>query len=378
MKLTNTAIDALESGKTIRDDAVPGLHVINKSGKRGFYLYFRTKTGDERRPKLGEYGILTLAEARELARSMLAEVAKGGDPVADRKKAKGAPVMEDLWSHCKSTIWNRGVQWDREVERIYHAYVSPKLGRSRVRDLQYPEISGLHSSLKGTPNQANRALAVVSRMFNEAERLGWRDINSNPCGQVERYTELKRKRYARPEEISAIGPLLEAEAARNPAAVAFLYLLMFSGARPSEIARATWKQVERIERDGQVYGVLRIATGKNQDERNVFLPPQAMAVLDRLPKNTPSITGLADTPKKVWDRVRKAAGCKDLWARDWRRTFATQALSNGMAIGVVAELLGHKSTQTTKVYAKLMEDPALQAAASVAGHMEKLLKPSPQ
>jgi site-specific recombinase XerD len=49
--------------------------------------------------------------------------------------------------------------------------------------------------------------------------------------------------------------------------------------------------------------------------------------------------------------------------------------SAGVPIGAVGELLGHASAQTTKIYAKLMEDPALRAAESIASRMETLLKP---
>jgi site-specific recombinase XerD len=57
-----------------------------------------------------------------------------------------------------------------------------------------------------------------------------------------------------------------------------------------------------------------------------------------------------------------------------RRTFATVALSNGVPIGQVGELLGHASTQTTKIYAKLLEETAHAAAAKTAGLMAGMLQ----
>ncbi len=371
MKLTHTAIDALRPGCTARDESVVGLHVKALANRKSFYLYFRTKAGVERRPKLGEYGIITIAQARELARGMLAEVAMGRDPVAQRQCARQEPTINDLWDRCKREQWHRGTRWDREVARMYEVHLKPRLGSTRVRDIRYADVDAIRVALRTTPIQANRAIAVISKMLNLAERWEWRDMGSNPCQQAPRYHETKRRRFATTAEIGKIGPLLEAEAQTNPPAAAFIYLLLFSGARPSEIARATWEQLERRD-DGT--GVLRIEEGKT-GHRDVFLPRQAMTVIDTLPHGDPTrtITGLADLPKKAWERIRTAAGCPDLWARDLRRTFATVGFSNGVPIGMVGELLGHKSTQTTKIYAKLMEDPALAAAGSIATRLEELL-----
>ena len=212
MKLTNTAIDALDPGKTIRDDAVKGLHVINKNGNKGFYMYYRTKLGDERRPKLGAYGIITLAQAREMGREILAEVAKGNDPAADRKKAKGDPTMADLFEHCKTAIYGKRTSWNEEAQQYYVKHIEPKLGAIRVRDVQYTDVKKIHKGLAKTPIQANRVISVLSRMLGEAERLGWRSTGTNPCSLIERNPEKKRKRYAKPVELATIGPLIDAEA----------------------------------------------------------------------------------------------------------------------------------------------------------------------
>lgn len=377
MKLTNTAIDALPLGAIVRDDLIPGLHVKASKKAKSFYLYFRTKAGVERRPKLGDYGIISIAQARDIAREMLAAVAYGGDPMADRAKVKAEPTMDALWAHMEKEHYNQGRQWDREAKRLYHAHVKPRFGGHRVRDIRYEDVDGLRVALKSSRVQANAAVAVVSNMLNMAERFGWRDLGTNPCRLVPRYPTVKRRRYAKPDEIAAIGPLLEAEAEANPAAVAFIYLLMFSGARPSEIANARWDQVEKVERDGQTVGVLRLhgkTTGATGEIRDVFLPPQAMSVLNRLPKTGTTITGLAGVPRKVWCRVREKAGCTDLWARDWRRTWATVGFSGGEDKHIVSNLLGHASMQTTNIYARLMEDPAHAAAFRIANRMEGLLK----
>lgn len=379
-RLTNTAIEALKPGQSLKDDRVPGLSIRAHATGRSWMFYYRTKTGIERRPKIGSYPLIKISAARDLARKFLSDVAGGGDPVLDRKIERDAPTMDQLWKRVEEEHYNSGKEWDKDAKRIYDKFIKPKLGKRRVRSIAYDDVKAIHVAMKDMPTRANHTLAVLSCMLGLAERFGppnrkWRDRHTNPCELVERYPLVKRRRFATKAEMAKIGKILAryAEDETQLHNVAFLYLLMYSGARPSEIENGTPAMLERVEtEDGNVCGVLRLEHGKT-GPRDVFLPPQAMAVLERLPKDRKSLAGTRTLPKKLWQAVREEAGCPDLWARDMRRTFATQALSNGIPIGVVGELLGHASTQTTKIYAKLIEDSAHAAAATVAGRMEKLL-----
>lgn len=376
--LTNTAIEALRPGHEIKDDKVPGLSVRAHPTGKSFMLYYRTKLGVVRRPKIGAWGVLSIAQARDIARGMLAQVAAGNDPVGQREAVQREPKMDDLWRRVEMQHYTAEAGWHKEARRIYWLHLSPRIGARRVGEIDIETVMDVHGAMAKTPFLANRALSVLGKALKLAEIWKMRPVGSNPCPLVTAYPERKRKRYAKPDEAQKVGRYL-ALLSRSPnytADVAFLYLLIFSGARPTEIGRATPAILERIERDGRVCGALRIANGKT-GERNVFLPPQAMAVLDRLPKGRKALAGRTTVPRRLWGRIRKFVGCDDLWMRDWRRTFATTALSNGVSLGVVGELLGHASAQTTKVYAKLMEDPALAAASDTANHMERMLKGGP-
>lgn len=375
---TNTAINALQPGQRLKDDAVPGLEVRATASGKSFLLYYRTRMKVERRPKIGDWGILTIAQAREIARGMLAKVAAGQDPHGERSAARSEPTVDDLWDRCEREVYNRNKRWDREAKNLYRRRIQPAIGTLKAKAVGYEHLAALHGDIvaAGFATEANHAVAVAGKMLKQAERWGWRPLNSNPAGHVERARVRKRKRFAKPVELAAIGPLL-AEAADDPenlTGAAFLYLLLFSGARPSEIAEASPGQLERLVDDkGVVRGVLRIEDGKT-GERTVFLPPQAMAVLDRLPPDRDRLAGRRSVPRALWNRIKEKVGCTDMWVRDSRRTFATVALSNQLASkDQIGELLGHASIQTTSIYAKLMEDPAHRAAAAVAGHMEKLL-----
>lgn len=101
-KLTKRAIDdAKPSAReyVLWDTEVRGLGLkVTPSGRKLFALYYRTADGTQRKPKIGEFGAITLDQAREIARNMLARVRAGGDPSAERKDARTSPTVEDAFN----------------------------------------------------------------------------------------------------------------------------------------------------------------------------------------------------------------------------------------------------------------------------------------
>jgi integrase len=350
---------------------------------------------------------LTVTEARLVAREMLVKVAAGQDPSTKPELTQENPTVDDLWERVERDHYNRNKDWDKEAKRLYTAHLKPKLGRKKVRQVCYDDIKPLHEGLRATPIEANHVLAVISKMLNLAEVYGqgrrkWRPINSNPCAAIKRFRTRKRKRKAAPDEIAAVGARLEAELAKLPPnrvaparreawqlnrlrQVAFLYLLIFSGARPSEIVRLEPPMIERWTIEGKTFGAFSVhgkTTDETGEDRRVFLPPQAMAIIDHLPREgiarrhrngkrgRRTVTGLAHLPRKMWARVKPPG----MWARDWRRTFGSVALSNGIGRDQIGELLGHLSTQTTAIYSKLYEANAVAAASLTAERLDEMLK----
>lgn len=366
MDLSSAALTSAAPGAILRDKTVPGLHArVTATGKK-FYLYFRTRGGVERRPKLGDFPVMTLAQARQIAKDMLLEVAKGNDPMAIRQAARLAPTVKELIDKYEKDYAPRRKSGPAAV-KLLRKHLG-KLADTKAADITHADMDGLHASLKKSPVLANRVIAYASKLFSLAERWEYRPKSSNPCHGVERYKETKRKRYMSIEEAKAVAAELTKESEKNPASVAFIMLLILTGARKGEIAATRWDWV-----DGNV---LRLPDSKGGSPKDIYLPPSAVAVLDQLPRTTGTITGLAD-PKKVWGKVRVAAGCPDLRMHDLRHSFASAALSAGLSLSQIGELLGHSSTQTTKRYAHLVEDAAHAAAARTAETIQARLTGNP-
>lgn len=87
IKLTKSAVDAAQpqvQAVELRDTLVPGfLCKVTPAGRKVFMLQYRTNAGERRKPALGQYGELTVEQARSLAQEWLAQVRRGGDPAAE-------------------------------------------------------------------------------------------------------------------------------------------------------------------------------------------------------------------------------------------------------------------------------------------------------
>ena len=365
MELNEKSIKAAKPGDVLKDRDISGLHMRCFEQSKGYYLYFRTKAGAQRKPKLGDHGTLTLAQARKVAKDMLGEVGAGGDPSADRVAARKEPTVTDLWGE----LWLRHASTKKssaQMALLWRKHIEPRLGRLKLSEVKYKDIANMMGELAATPYGANRTLALMSKMFNFGIRpLEW--LDRNPCKGVVRFKEEKRKRYMVGEEASKIAELLDASAKESPASVAFIYLLILTGARCGEIAGAKWAWL-----NGNVLSLPDSKTGA----KSVYLPPQALDVLERLPRTSGTITGI-QSPKKLWERVRRDAGCPDLRLHDLRHSFASAALAAGLSLAQIGELLGHKSTQTTHRYAHLVEDVATAAATATADRIMLGMKKAP-
>ena len=216
------------------------------------------------------------------------------------------------------------------------------------------------------PYQANRVLAVLSKMFNLAERWGLRPDGSNPCRHVEKFGERKRERMLSASELSRLGEALAGHDG-SPFVAGAVKLLIFTGARLGEILGLRWDWVD-LDR-----GEARLPDSKS-GAKTLHLPPPALAALATLPRiegNSFVIVGhRAGAPlvnlEKPWRAIRATAGLDDFRLHDLRHAFASIAASSGLGLPIIGKILGHTQPATTARYAHLASDPVKAAAAAVA------------
>lgn len=388
-------IESLEEGVILWDDKVIGLHVRVFRTKRTFYLKYRSRIGFQARPKLGDYGPLTLPAAREIARQRLAQVRDDSVPDPDSPmsfEAQGEvnPTMLDLELKFMRVHAPKRKLGTQQMYELAWARLSQSFKQMLVRDVKRTHILELHYKLRSSPVQANRTLAVLQKAMNLAELWEWRPMHSNPVYMVERYKEKARRRYPTPDEAAAIfGALRRCE---HDIFAGFIWLLCLTGCRTGEIltAHRSWVKPSGLHLPDSKTG-----------ERIIALSKAAREVIATMPvvKGNPHLIpgriagGRLIGVHKLWDRLlieafipehrretflleynlrykktgkgKFTATASDLQMRDLRRYYASLGLSGGLSLEAVGQLLGHRHTQTTKRYAYLQTDAADRAAEIV-------------
>jgi integrase len=332
-----------------------------------YFIKYRTRDGRQRWHTIGRHGSPWTPEtARAEARRLLGLVASGGDPAGAKAAAKAAPTVEALANRflTEHAETKRKPSTAKEYRRLVENVILPALGKRRVADVGRAEITRLHHARRETPTEANRTLALLSTMFNWAERLGERPNGSNPCRHVERFPQSRRERFLSPEELARLGDALAAWRG-SPYVPATIKLLVFTGARLGEILGLQWQWIN-FER-----GEARLPDSKT-GAKTLHLPPPAMEVLAGLPRiaGVPYVLGAKRGTTFVeapWRRIREAAGLARVHLHDLRHSFASVAAAGGMGLPIIGKMLGHTQAQTTQRYAHLASDPVKEAAATVSG-----------
>jgi integrase len=373
VNLTATAITRMQPGETLRDSKTSGLQVRCFAGRKSFYLYYRTTEGKERRPKLGDWDKMDIKLARKTANDMLREVAAGHDPSRKRQELRQAPDLEALFDRYMRDHGNQKKTASKD-QYLIDKYILPKLGkRALVKDIEHDDISDLHKSMAKTPYQANRILALLSKAFNLAEPWKMRPQNTNPCRHVKRFPERRRRRKMEATEAADVGKKLRHYEAQYPRQALFIWLLVFTGARPGELARTRPQDVQ----GHKIVLEEHKTAGHTHDVRTVYLPIFVREMIDKLPKIKDGTLLGIKSPRALWEKIRAEVGCPDLQIRDLRRSYASVALAAGYQLDQIGELFDHTNTQTTKGYAWLIEDAAQEAAENIGMAIEqRMLTPA--
>jgi integrase len=373
---------------------------ITAAGAVAFILNYRVKkgpkAGTERRHTIGDQtDWSTVTAARNEAKRLKRLVDQGGDPVGEAKADREAPTMTALCDryleqHVEPHNKPRTVMENRRiVERI----IKPKLGRLKVEAVDHDDVAKLHRDMKATPRRANHVLAVLSKMFNLAEKWNrdggkekLRPLNSNPCKHIQRYPENERDRFLDADELERAGKALremETECKVKPEIAACIRFLVFTGFRLSEAVEATWDKVNAKA------GTFRLPDTKNGKPRYVPLGAPALLLLASLPHNGERVFGSITNAmvEKAWSGekprparrqkgkpgIRDRAGIPDVRVHDLRHTTGTYAGSAGYNAFLVRDLLGHKTLAMTGRYVSKHVDPLRAAADAVSGQIAAAL-----
>jgi len=374
----------IDSGK----GSIPGLFVRTRaSGQSSYYLQYRTPEGIKRRPKIGPTNILNLTQARAIAKGMLAEVYAGRDPSLMRQIKRKEPTVAELYlltltGHWqdKSAEYPTSQKYLLDVSVSFKLYIAPTFGTKKIGSITTNDVVMWHKTYKDKPYAGNRALSMLSKMFNYAEKEGYLPLNSNPCKHVKKFTEHPREVSASVAELGLLHEALQKRMHLDCFAVTYIYCLIYTGARPSVWLRAEWSELK--ENPGSGEGILT-RPGKTIRHTGrmdkILVPEVVMRLVERLPRveGEARIFARTTTPRKLWDEIRNEIGRPDLFLRDLRRTFGTVANSKGIKLEFISKILGHQDVGTTdRSYAHLYSEDKHNAHRQIARELKKAMEPS--
>lgn len=348
------------------DSALKGFGVIVlPSGRRTYCIQYRNQNRVLKRLKIGVHGQVTTEEARALARKHLASITHGEDPTQDKQQSKELFNLHDLArDYCERHGKQKRLKSLEEDQKLLNNIILPSLGSLKVPHVTRRDIESLILRLEKTPYQANRTLALLSKMFALAIAWEWRE--TNPVTGVKKYQEEKRDRWLNDEELNSMWAVLDTHGSHLTSYL-FKFLLL-TGARKGEATKATWDQFDLTK------GVWTKPSHMTKQKKKEHLPlsEKALAILQTLKgmntENSPYLFPgrVPGQPikevKTFWKRVLKESGLTGVRIHDLRHTHASHLVSSGLSLSIVGKLLGHTQASTTMRYAHLADEPLREAA----------------
>ncbi len=379
IKLTKSVVDAAQAQTCdveLRDTTVPGfLCKVTPTGRKVFMLQYRTNSGVRRKPALGQFGELTVEQARSLAQDWLAEVRRGGDPGHDKTEARKAPTVKELcgrFMEDHSRVRNKPSTQDSYQYQI-DRYIVPAFGTKKAHEVTRHDITALMKRMEKSPTQANRVLACVRKMFNLAELWGYRPDGSNPCRHVSKYPEKGSTRLITDEQMVKLFAYLdkaEAEELEHPTYLLAIRLQFEFAARMSEILLLQWDWLDLA--NSRV-----VWPDSKTGDMSKPLSAEARRLLENAPRygKSPYVcpaTMNHDKPLSphayysAWRRILDRAGVPHVGTHGIRHRSATDIANSGIPVKVGMALTAHKTVAMFMRYVHTEDDPVRKAAELVA------------
>ncbi|MBB4302131.1 hypothetical protein GGD81_001155 [Rhodobium orientis] len=276
-KLTKRIVDGAEiraSDYIIWDEELPGFGLrVFASGKRSYVVQYRA-AGRSRRYTIGLHGVWTPETAKREAKSLLGDVARGGNPAEDRQLDREAMTVKELCDRYLDDL-DRGLILGKrgrpkkattiitDVGRIKR-HIIPLLGARKVRDLTKADITQAmkdvmagktrmsektgklrgRSIVRGGAGTAARTVSLLGGILSYAIELGV--IDQNPAHGIRKPKDNINTRRLSEDEYRTLGEILRKieEDGQYVVAAGMIRVLALTGCRRGEVINMGWSEVD--------------------------------------------------------------------------------------------------------------------------------------
>lgn len=390
----------------VNDTDLRGFHLrVHPSGTKTFLCVYRLRgSGRKNSYILGRTPPLTPAQARDEAKKVLGDVARGIDPneaKRERQREERKPTLhqflEDHYSPWAATHLGTAAMTIAKIRAAFGDLLDKRLDSLTAWQLDKWKSQRLKAGLKATT--VNRELAALRAALTKA--VEWDHVADHPMRKVKqaKVEEDHRVRYLSDHEEKRLRHALlareeTAKAAReshrrwqmerglktvDPIAAdeyadhihPMILLAINTGLRRGEMFKLRRSDIDLEKQQLKV----RAAAAKSGKSRYIPLNIEAFESLTRWMRQHsagsddlifPGKNGtLMDNIDSSWRTVSRAAGLKDFRWHDLRHHFASRLVMSGVDLNTVRELLGHADLKMTLRYAHLAPEHKASAVAKL-------------
>ncbi|WP_299602600.1 site-specific integrase [uncultured Tateyamaria sp.] len=303
---------------------------ISQGGAKSFVVVY----GPNRtRKTLGRYPTISLKQARDKAKELLAEVTLGIDK---QRSISWKQARERFLQDCERKNKPNTVAYYRKRLDAHFRY-----GTRNLADISKQDLLQKIRRIQTSNSEQHHAFVAARTMFNWAVREDY--ISANPLQGVRGFKPAAAREHVLSEpELKTV--VMAAEAAPYPFG-RIIEVLLLTGLRRSEAAQLEWDFID----DSSGILTLPAHLTKNGRAHSIPVGERLSAVLERTPRMNqylfPSTTKTG-TVFNGWGKAKERfdATLEDIapyTLHDLRRTFATTHAMLGTPIHVTEKLLNH-------------------------------------
>lgn len=361
--------DALVSGLSLR---------ISPGGSKTFN-FVKKINGRFIRLKIGDLTNTTLKTARTLAISYVTAYSFGEDPREEKKAKKEELMFTDIYESFYAHHVMRTNKYPALERRVAELSFLPLFARNTLKEITLDKVRKLHLEIANSRGKriANRSINALSVVFNFAIREGMWNGN-NPCNGVLKFPEQSRDRFLNEEELDIFFKSLEKE---DEIYQDYFKLLLYTGARKTNVLKMKYKDIDFSIKRWRISEL----ESKNKTVNIIPLSDPALEILERRKSinnslENPSAFVFSSTigtrghlvdPKKAFARIKRSMGVDDFTMHDLRRTLGSYMAIDGASLPIISKALNHKNQRSTLVYARLSQEPVLEAVNSAILRMQR-------
>ena len=209
--------------------------------------------GKSRALGLGSFSLVSLAEAREQARTNRRTARTGGDPLADRRRARGVPTFEEAAGQViaiHQAEWKASGRTSRFWEATLRDYVYPHIGGKSVDQVTTADVMAVLLPIWTRKHEtAQKVRQRIGRVMKWAIAQGYR--NDNPAGDAvtaalpQRSVPVRHMKALPHGEVAGAIAAVRASRAWVGMQLAFEFLVL-TAARSGEVRLAAWDEIDLV------------------------------------------------------------------------------------------------------------------------------------